>query len=94
MIKIKYLNKSVRFSQVSGGYGILESIDQLLSVNNDEFKESMKRFEVKLGELQRKTRELKIPIIFVFEGWHVSGWEKKSTVSYCLWTREDMIFTQ
>jgi len=33
----------------------------------------MKIFEVKLGELQRKTRELKIPIIFVFEGWHVSG---------------------
>jgi hypothetical protein len=50
MIKIKYLNKSVQFSQVSGGYGILESIDQLLSVNNDEFKESMKILEVKLGE--------------------------------------------
>ena len=33
----------------------------------------MKIFEVKLGKLQRKAWELKIPIIFVFEGWHASG---------------------
>jgi polyphosphate:AMP phosphotransferase len=33
----------------------------------------MNILEVKLGELQRKAWKLKIPIIFVFEGWHASG---------------------
>lgn len=33
----------------------------------------MKTLQVKLGELQRKAWELKIPIIIVFEGWHASG---------------------
>ena len=33
----------------------------------------MKILKVKLGELQRKAWELKIPIIFIFEGWHASG---------------------
>ncbi len=73
MIKIKYLNKSILFSQVSGGRSILENIDLSLSVSNDEYKESMEILEVKLGELQRKAWKLKIPIIFVFEGWHASG---------------------
>ena len=45
----------------------------MLSVNNDEYKESMKILEDKLGDLQRKAWKLKIPIIFVFEGWHASG---------------------
>ena len=52
---------------------MLENIDLSLSVNDDEYKESMKILEVKLGELQRKAWELKIPIIFIFEGWHASG---------------------
>jgi AMP-polyphosphate phosphotransferase len=45
----------------------------LLSVNKNEYKKSIKIFEIKVGELQRKAWELKIPIIFVFEGWHASG---------------------
>jgi AMP-polyphosphate phosphotransferase len=52
---------------------MLENIDLSLAVKNGEYKESMKILEVKLGELQRKAWELKIPIIFVFEGWHASG---------------------
>lgn len=52
---------------------MLENIDLSLSVKNNEYKDSMKILEVKLGELQRKAWELKIPIIFVFEGWHASG---------------------
>jgi len=52
---------------------MLENIDLSLAVENDEYKESMKILEIKLGELQRKAWELKIPIIFVFEGWHASG---------------------
>lgn len=52
---------------------MLENIDLSLAVKNGEYKESMKILEGKLGELQRKAWELKIPIIFVFEGWHASG---------------------
>ena len=52
---------------------MLENIDLSLAVKNGEYKENMKILEVKLGELQRKAWELKIPIIFVFEGWHASG---------------------
>jgi AMP-polyphosphate phosphotransferase len=52
---------------------MLESINLSMTVKNDEYKESMKLLESKLGELQRKMWELKIPVIFVFEGWHASG---------------------
>jgi AMP-polyphosphate phosphotransferase len=52
---------------------MLEKYDLSLALKNNEYKESMKILELKLGELQRKAWELKIPIIFVFEGWHASG---------------------
>ncbi len=52
---------------------MLENIDLSLTVKNEEYKESIKNLEIKLGELQRKAWELKIPIIFIFEGWHASG---------------------
>ena len=52
---------------------MLENVDLSLTIKNGEYKEGMKILEVKLGELQRKAWELKIPIIFVFEGWHASG---------------------
>ncbi len=50
-----------------------ENIDLPLAIKHSEYEESMKILEIKLGELKRKTRQLKIPIIFVFEGWHASG---------------------
>jgi polyphosphate:AMP phosphotransferase len=52
---------------------MLENVDLSLTVKNSEYKESMKILEVKLGALQRKACELKISVIFVFEGWHASG---------------------
>ena len=52
---------------------MLENIDLSLAIKHSEYEESMKILEIKLGELQRKAWELKIPIIFVFEGWHASG---------------------
>jgi polyphosphate:AMP phosphotransferase len=52
---------------------MLEKIDLSQAVTNEEYKQSMKTFQVELGELQRKAWELKIPIIIVFEGWHASG---------------------
>ena len=52
---------------------MLENVDLSQTIPNDEYKKSMKTLEVKLGALQRRAWELKIPIILVFEGWHASG---------------------
>jgi len=52
---------------------MLEKLDLSQTINNEDYKKSMKALEVKLGELQRRAWELKIPIILVFEGWHASG---------------------
>lgn len=52
---------------------MLENVDLSLAVKSNGYKENMKMLDVKLGELQRRAWELKIPIIFVFEGWHASG---------------------
>ncbi|KKG16665.1 phosphate:AMP phosphotransferase [Methanosarcina sp. 2.H.T.1A.6] len=52
---------------------MLENVDLSQAITNEEYKISMKTLEVKLGELQRRAWELKIPIILVFEGWHASG---------------------
>lgn len=52
---------------------MLENVDLSQAITNEEYKKSIKPLEVKLGELQRRAWELKIPIILVFEGWHASG---------------------
>lgn len=52
---------------------MLEKTDLSKTIINDEYKKSEKIFKARLGELQQKAWELKIPIILVFEGWHVSG---------------------
>lgn len=52
---------------------MLEKIDPSLTITNAEYKKSEKVLKAKLGELQRKAWDLKIPVILVFEGWHVSG---------------------
>ncbi|MCC4769250.1 polyphosphate:AMP phosphotransferase [Methanosarcina sp. DH2] len=52
---------------------MLENVDLSQAITNEEYKKVMKALEVKLGELQRRAWELKIPIILVFEGWHASG---------------------
>jgi len=52
---------------------MLENVDLSLTLDSNGYKGNLKTLEVKLGELQRRAWELKIPIIFVFEGWHASG---------------------
>lgn len=52
---------------------MLENVDLSLTVKDSEYKKNIKILDFKLGELQRKAWKLKIPIIFVFEGWHASG---------------------
>jgi AMP-polyphosphate phosphotransferase len=55
---------------------MFENVDLSLAVKDGEYKECRKILDVKLGELQRRAWRLKIPIIFVFEGWHASGMGK------------------
>jgi AMP-polyphosphate phosphotransferase len=52
---------------------MLEKIDLSKTIEIDEYKKNYKTLNAKLGELQRKAWELKIPVILVFEGWHISG---------------------
>ncbi len=52
---------------------MLEKIATDVRMEKAEFKEKIGALELRLGELQRKARDLGIPIIIVFEGWEASG---------------------
>lgn len=52
---------------------MLEQIDLSKKLKKTEYKTIITNLEIKLAELQRKTRELQIPIIVVFAGWGASG---------------------
>lgn len=52
---------------------MLGGIDLSKKVDANQYKESIRQLESKLSWLQREAKELKIPIIFVFEGWDASG---------------------
>jgi polyphosphate:AMP phosphotransferase len=52
---------------------MLEKIDLSKTITNADYKKSEKVLKAKIGELQRRAWDLKIPVILVFEGWHVSG---------------------
>ena len=52
---------------------MLEALDLALSLSKEEFKKKMDGLERRMGEMQRKARELGIPIIVVFEGWDAAG---------------------
>ncbi len=52
---------------------MLENIDLTRCVAKDEYKKRKQSLELKLAELQRKAKDLKIPIMIVFEGWDAAG---------------------
>jgi len=52
---------------------MLENIDLSRCVAKDEYKKRKQELELKLAELQRKAKDLKIPIMIVFEGWDAAG---------------------
>ena len=55
------------------GLIMLEKVDLSKTIAVSEYKKSEKVLKYKIGELQRKAWDLKIPVILVFEGWHISG---------------------
>jgi AMP-polyphosphate phosphotransferase len=52
---------------------MLKDIDLKVKYDKDEFKKIMPDLEIKLGELQRKLKDLRVPVIIVFEGLSASG---------------------
>ncbi|HUV07433.1 MAG TPA: phosphate--AMP phosphotransferase [Spirochaetia bacterium] len=52
---------------------MLEALDLSKKIPKQEYKSVIAEMQTRLGELQRKARELRIPIIVVFEGWDAAG---------------------
>lgn len=52
---------------------MLEKIDLSQSLKNKEYQNLYEDLSARLGELQRETKRLGIPVIIVFEGWGASG---------------------
>lgn len=42
-------------------------------IGKKAYKEKIKNYELAIGEVQRKIKEAKIPVMIVFEGWDASG---------------------
>ncbi len=56
-----------------GGEAMLEIIDLDKKIEKDEYHTVILQLQHKLGELQRQARELKLPVIIVFEGLEAAG---------------------
>ena len=52
---------------------MLEKVDLTKKLSKEEYKNKMERLEVRIGQRQRQCKELKIPVIIVFEGFGASG---------------------
>ena len=52
---------------------MLENIDLSKTMKKKEEKEQLEQLDREVAALQRKARELKIPVMVVFEGWGASG---------------------
>lgn len=52
---------------------MLENIDLNKTIEKEVYKKLFPNLELKLGEIQRRLNNLKIPVMIVFEGWDASG---------------------
>ncbi len=52
---------------------MIENIDLSRKIGKKEFKKEIEGLELKIAELQREARGLKIPVSIVFEGWDAAG---------------------
>ena len=52
---------------------MLEKVDLTKSLSKEEYRAKMPLLEARLGLLQRQCKELKIPVMIVFEGFGASG---------------------
>lgn len=52
-----------------GGIGMLENVDVSKQMDKKEAKELLDSLDAEISALQRKAKELGIPVMIVFEGW-------------------------
>jgi polyphosphate:AMP phosphotransferase len=52
---------------------MLETIDPTRKVAKEDYRQWFPRLKTDLRELQQKVREARMPVIVLFEGWHLSG---------------------
>ncbi|MGB5872208.1 MAG: phosphate--AMP phosphotransferase, partial [Bacteroidota bacterium] len=52
---------------------MLENIDLSRKVSKEEYKKAKGELDLKLGALQRRVKELQIPVIVLIEGWGAAG---------------------
>ena len=52
---------------------MLEKLDLTKRLEKEEYKKKMEVLEPRLGELQRKCREMGIPVMIAFEGYDAAG---------------------
>ena len=53
--------------------GMLDAIDLKQEMKKSEYNARMEKLKMKMGQLERKALENKVPITIVFEGWGASG---------------------
>ncbi len=52
---------------------MLEKVDLSAKLSKTEYKQTAPQLALELAELQRRAKELKIPVVIVFEGWDAAG---------------------
>ncbi|MFZ5968103.1 MAG: polyphosphate:AMP phosphotransferase [Bacillota bacterium] len=52
---------------------MLEKVDLSKRIEKDGYKEIISDLQMKLGGLQRQAKDLKIPVLILFEGWDAAG---------------------
>lgn len=70
---------------------MLEKIDLSKKIEKEEYQSINNKFQLKLGELQREVRNLKIPVVIVFEGWDAAG--KGTMINQLILTLDPRGFT-
>ncbi len=70
---------------------MLEKLDLDRTVKQSEFNEELEQLELVIGVLQRNTKELKIPVMIVFEGWDTAG--KATTINSLLMAMDPRGYT-
>ncbi len=69
---IRYLKKSY-FNANLKSLIMLEKVDLSQKTTKEQYKKVITGLELRVGELQREAKELRIPVMIVFEGWDGAG---------------------
>lgn len=52
-----------------GEYATLENVDLKQRLKKRDYQDRMPRLEIKLAQLQRRAKQLELPVIIVIAGW-------------------------